>query len=101
MRLRLWQGHGPSSVRSVPICVKSPYAILSHEEAVTHWLLWVAQPEEGEAGFNPLPKRWVIERTFGWFGGYRRLIRDYERLPEMPEAVVRAAMIRLMIRRVT
>ncbi|PEN13351.1 IS5/IS1182 family transposase, partial [Longibacter salinarum] len=35
------------------------------------------------------------------FGGYRRLIRDYERLPEMSEAMVRVAMIRLMIRRVT
>jgi putative transposase len=65
-----------------------------------HWLLSIVEPEEDEAGFTPLPKRWVIERTFGWFGGYRRLIRDYERLPEMSEAVVRAAMIRLMIRRV-
>jgi putative transposase len=46
-------------------------------------------------------KGWVIERTFGWFGGYRRLIRDYERLLEMSEAVVRAALIRLMIRRLT
>jgi putative transposase len=43
----------------------------------------------------------VIERTFGWFGGYRRLIRDYDRRPEMSEAMVRAAMIRLMIPRIT
>ena len=57
--------------------------------------------EEDDSDFNPLPKRWVIERTFGWFGGYRRLIRDYEYLPEMSEAMVRTAMIRLMIRRVT
>jgi putative transposase len=66
-----------------------------------HWLLSVVKPKEGTEGFDPLPKRWVIERTFGWFGGYRRLIRDYEHLPEMSEAMVRAAMIRLMIRRVT
>lgn len=65
-----------------------------------HWLLSIVEPDEGSSGFDPLPKRWVIERTFGWFGGYRRLIRDYEHLPEMSEAMVRAAMIRLMIRRV-
>jgi putative transposase len=71
-----------------------------------HWLISVVEPDDDESdddesGFDPLPKRWVIERTFGWFGGYRRLIRDYERLPEMSEAMVRAAMIRLMIPRIT
>jgi len=66
-----------------------------------HSLLQVVKPEEDGSGFDPLPWHWVIERTFGWFGGYRRLIRDYEHLPEMSEAMVRAAMIRLMIRRVT
>jgi putative transposase len=66
-----------------------------------HWLLSIVEPEEESSDFDPLPKRWVIERTFGWFGGYRRPIQDYEHLPEMSEAKVRAAMIRLMIRRVT
>ena len=66
-----------------------------------HWLISVVEPDEEGSGFDPLPKRWVIERTFGWFGGYRRLIRDYERLPEMSEAMVRAAMIRLMVPRIT
>ncbi len=66
-----------------------------------HWLISVVEPEENGSGFDPLPKRWVIERTFGWFGGYRRLIRDYERRPEMSEAMVRAAMIRLMVPRIT
>jgi putative transposase len=66
-----------------------------------HWLISVVEPDDDGSGFDPLPKRWVIERTFGWFGGYRRLIRDYERLPEMSEAMVRAAMIRLMIPRIT
>ncbi len=66
-----------------------------------HWLISVVEPDEDRSGFDPLPKRWVIERTFGWFGGCRRLTRDYERLPEMSEAMVRAAMIRLMVRRIT
>ncbi len=46
-----------------------------------------------------LPRRWVVERTFGWLNRYRRLSKDYERLPESSEAMVQLAMIRLMLRR--
>ena len=52
-------------------------------------------------GFEVLPRRWVVERTFAWFEGYRRLSRDYERLPENSEAMVQLAMIRLMLNRIT
>ncbi len=50
-------------------------------------------------GFEVLPKRWVVERTFGWFEGYRRLSKDYERLPKNSEAMIELAMIRLMLNR--
>ncbi len=50
-------------------------------------------------GFQVLPKRWVVERTFGWFEGYRRLSKDDERLVENSEAMVQLAMIRLMLNR--
>jgi putative transposase len=46
-----------------------------------------------------LPRRWVIERTFGWLLQSRRLSKDYERLCETSEALVYATMIRLMVRR--
>ena len=46
-----------------------------------------------------LPHRWVVERTFAWFGRYRRLSKDYETLPETSEAMIYAAMSRLMVRR--
>jgi transposase len=36
---------------------------------------------EAKKGFVLLPRRWVVERTFGWLGRFRRLARDYERLP--------------------
>ncbi len=52
-------------------------------------------------GFQVLPKRWIVERTFGWFGRWRRLARDYEQLPEVSEAMIRLAMIRLMLQRLT
>ncbi|MGK7949393.1 MAG: transposase, partial [Xenococcaceae cyanobacterium] len=52
-------------------------------------------------GFEVLPKRWVVERTFGWFGRYRRLSKDYEYLPNTSETMLYIAMINLMLRRLT
>jgi putative transposase len=54
----------------------------------------------GIKGFVVLPRRWVVERTFGWLGRWRRLSKDYEHLPEVSEAMVTLAMIRLMVHRV-
>ncbi len=39
-------------------------------------------------GFEVLPRRWVVERTFAWLGRYRRLSKDYERLPETSVALI-------------
>ena len=50
-------------------------------------------------GFVLLPRRWVVERTFGWFNWHRRLSKDYECLPETSEAMIQVAMIRIMVRR--
>ena len=49
--------------------------------------------------FKVLPRRWVVERTFGWLGRYRRLNRDYERQAKTGETMVYLAMIRLMLKR--
>jgi putative transposase len=54
---------------------------------------------EAIKGFLLLPKRWTVERTFGWFGRYRRLAKDYEYLTHTSEAMIRVAMIHLMVRR--
>jgi putative transposase len=53
----------------------------------------------GTSGFVVIPRRWVVERSFGWFGRWRRLSKDYEQLPEVSEAMVTVAMIRLMLQR--
>jgi putative transposase len=50
-------------------------------------------------GFQVLPRRWVVERTFSWIDQNRRMSKDYERLCASGEALVYAAMIRLMTRR--
>jgi putative transposase len=61
--------------------------------------LEIVKRPEGTKGFQLLPKRWIVERTFGWFGRYRRLSKDYEYLTQTSEAMIRVVMIHLMVRR--
>jgi transposase len=53
----------------------------------------------GQRGFSVLPRRWVVERTLSWLMRFRRLARDYERLPQTHEAMVKWAMVALMLNR--
>ena len=57
----------------------------------------IVKRPEGTKGFQLLPKRWMVERTFGWFGRYRRLSKDYEYVTQTSEAMIRVAMIHLMV----
>ena len=60
----------------------------------------VAVPRNADVkGFQVLPRRWVVERTFGWLTRCRRLARDYERKTAHAEAMIDVAMIRLMAAR--
>jgi putative transposase len=63
------------------------------------WVLEIIKRTDAVKGFKLLPRRWVVERTFGWLGRYRRLSKDYERIPGSSEAMVYWAMTRLMVRR--
>lgn len=49
---------------------------------------------DGQQGFKVLPRRWVVERTFGWMMRWRRLVRDYE-------AMLHIAMGSLLLRRIS
>ena len=62
-------------------------------------VLEIVRRPEGQRGFQVLPKRWIVERTFGWFNRYRRLSKEYEQDPRMSEGMVYLAAIRLMLRR--
>lgn len=64
-----------------------------------HWDLQIKSRPEGTVGFAPVPKRWVVERTFAWLGRYRRHSRDYERLTESSTSMLRVSSIHLMLRR--
>jgi transposase len=62
-------------------------------------LLQIVKRSDNVKGFQVLPRRWVVERTFGWLVRNRRLARDYERLTANSEAMIKIAMIRLMATR--
>jgi putative transposase len=85
--------------------VKVVWGDAHFEPALKHaWVWWgwagvVARKLAGQKGFVPQPKRWIIERTFGWLNRSRRLSKDYERTTASSEAFIKVAMIHLMIRR--
>ena len=64
------------------------------------WRLQIVKRSD-VAGFEVLPKRWIVERTFAWISRNRRLARDFERYAMTVAAFVRLAMIRIMLRRLT
>ena len=68
-------------------------------KSVRDRVLEIVKRPEGASGFELLPHRWVVERTFAWLGRYRRLSKDYETYTSTSEAMIRLAMIRLMLGR--
>jgi transposase len=64
-------------------------------------LVEIVRKPLGIKTFTVLPRRWVVERTFAWMVKCRRLAHDYERLPEHSDAMIKWAMIGLMIRRIS
>lgn len=70
------------------------------EEAAAHGLrLEVVKLPEAQRGFVLLPRRWVVERSFAWAARFRRLAREYERLPETVAGLHFLAFAILMLKR--
>lgn len=67
------------------------------------WRLEVVQRSDSQprGTFAVQPHRWIVERTFSWWGGLRRLSKDYEYQVESSEALIYAGMSHLMLRRLT
>jgi putative transposase len=63
------------------------------------WDLEVVERDREVEGFEVVPKRWIVERTFSWVGRSRRLSKDYERRVQTSECLMKVAMIRLILRR--
>jgi putative transposase len=62
-------------------------------------VLEIVKRSDKRKGFQVLPPRWVVERTFGWLNPYRRLAKDYERSVQSSQAMIQIAMSRLMLTR--
>ena len=63
------------------------------------WKLEIVKRSDVANGFEVLPKRWIVERTFAWISCCRRLAKDFERYARTTIAFIRLAMIRIMLRR--
>jgi putative transposase len=87
--------------RLVLIWADGGYAgkLLGWAKRVGRWTLQIVKRADDVKGFVVLPKRWIVERTFAWLGKYRRLSKDYETLIGSSEAMIRIAMINLMVHR--
>ena len=70
--------------------------LVSWVAGVLRLSLTVVKRSDDTRGFVVVPRRWVLERTFGWLMRHRRLVRDYERLPEHHEAMVLWATVMIM-----
>ena len=68
-------------------------------ELSPHWTFETVRKPPGQKGFAPLPRRWVVERTFAWISRCRRMGRDFERYARTALAFAVLAMVRVMIRR--
>jgi putative transposase len=64
------------------------------------WMLEVVLRSDSSKGFQVLPKRWIVERTFAWFESYRRLSKDYEFNTDTSETMIQFTMIKLMLNRI-
>lgn len=64
------------------------------------WILEIVLRTDSSSGFQVLPKRWIVERTFSWFESYRRLAKDYEYHADTSEAMIQLSMIKLMLNRI-
>ena len=75
-------------------------AALMDKAAFLDFVIEVVRRVEGTAGFHVLPRRWVVERTFGWMMRWRRLVRDYEQRLDVSKAMIHIALSSLLLRRI-
>jgi putative transposase len=73
---------------------------LMSKAAFLDFVLEILRRIDQKPGFRVLPRRWVVERIFGWMTRRRRLARDYETRLDVSEAMIHVAMGSLLLRRI-
>ncbi len=74
---------------------------LMDKAAFLDFVIEVVRRIDNEQGFKVLPRRWVVERTFGWMMRWRRLVRDYETRIDVSEAMIHVAIGSLLLGRIS
>jgi putative transposase len=74
---------------------------LMDKAAFLDFVVEIVRKMENQKGFEVLPRRWVVERTFAWITRWRRLVRDYEQRIDVSEAMIHVAMGSLLLRRIS
>ena len=100
----LWQRAGRR--RGATKKLRRVWVDAGYKRGVQEWcaeqrgvVLQGVEKEPGQRGFAVQKRRWVIERTFGWFSAHRRLAKDYEVLPHQGEGLLWFASLRVLLRR--
>ncbi len=75
-------------------------AKLMDKAAFLDFIIEIVRRIDGQQGFHVLPRRWVVERTFGWMMRWRRLVRDYEQRVDVSEAMIHIALGSLLVKRI-
>ena len=73
--------------------------LVAWAQKIAGWRLELVRRPVHQRTFQVLPRRWIVERTFGWLNLQRRLSKDYEALPETTETWIYISMSGLMLRR--
>ena len=99
------QAYGPSLPRLRKVWADAGYSgpLADELRQQLGWDLEIVKRSDTQpkGTFTVQPRRWIVERTFAWWGGLRRLAKDYEYQVESSEALIYAGMSRLMLRRIT
>jgi transposase len=72
---------------------------LMDKAAYLDFIVEIIRRSEQQKGFQALPRRWVVERTFGWMTRWRRLVRDYQKRIDVATAMIHIAMGGILLRR--
>ena len=99
---RLLAGLAPLVPRLAKIWADQAYQgqeLAAWGKAEGGWELEIVERRPGTRGFTVQPRRWVVERTFGWLCRNRRFSKDYERKVQTSETLLQVAMIRLLLAR--
>ena len=73
---------------------------LMEKAAFLDFVVEIVRRSDKQSGFAVIPRRWVVERTFGWMIRWRRLVRDYEKRLDVSKAMIHVAMGGLLLRQI-